>query len=204
MFNREGLRSGRNGLTREERLLTCILKSGLPARTTSSIVEVCGAAFDWCKYEDTTLSLNINTGLIVPLVDLLVVHTPEDLLVRSLNSIKTISQIMHENNLDFALESLGLNETNALGPDEETPATWNGDTIHDDTVPNPNASHQTLPAIPFATGSFPTSTSTGPTGNKPAYVNKVEDSNKFGGLYGVTGRSQLGQLLDPTGKGVSQ
>lgn len=162
------------------------------------------ASFRWLEYPDDVLIRFMGIDGIRPMVELLVDHAPGQLLNTSINTILNLYVTMSDLDIESFIENTGVNESASAGRHEETSGTTGGTEYHPETVGTSSNPQQSTPMNPF--NNIESSDNSGRGGND--YNNNAGggggSSRKFEGPYGVTDRSQLAQLVDPTGKGVSQ
>lgn len=162
--------------------------------------------FSWNTYSDAILEKFMGSDSVRGLVELLVDHVPGQLLNRVTATIESLYVTMSDSDLEAMIESVGVSQT---AIDDANTGEGIGEAqsqYHSETLGGA-ATTNTEPIInPF--NNIETNQSQGGDqsrfGNSHGNEGAGRDGNKFAGPYGVTERSQLGQLLDPSGKGVSQ
>ncbi len=160
------------------------------------------AGFNWNTYPDQILEKFMGSDSVSGLVELLVDHAPVRLLNEATNTIRNTYVVMSDFDIENMVESVGVAPSQAESGAEKTNWADSTNEYHSETVPGNENTQPDVPMNPFH--NIETSQATNQGGGRSDNGNNNRDGNKFGGPYGVTERSQLGQLLDPSGKGVSQ
>lgn len=147
--------------------------------------------FVWYEYPESVLSVNLPFGSLVSMVGLLAAQVPEELGDRFLNTITDIHK-------DFStISKMDIEDENFYDEVavEQTHSETDPDSVHvqDDVLDDEDED----PFTPI------------PIRNKGKGYDRErtvepEERQKKSGPFGVTKHSQFAQLVDPTGKGVSQ
>lgn len=154
--------------------------------------------YDWNSYEITTLDKFMKSNEIKPVVELLADHEPDRLLNQFVNSVEGLFVTMSEYDVEAMMQSMSVNENaNASASTNE---------IHSETVPVNTPTNDSSVMNPFenVNSSIDNNSGAGMNDNSNTDANQGRTQSKSDGPYMFPKRSQLGQLLDPTGKGVSQ
>jgi hypothetical protein len=142
-------------------------------------------------------SLSIRAfAVLMSLTKQLVDHTPEDLISQFARSIKHLYENMEANALEAMLSTMGVKETGDTAP-------YAGD-FDSSMTNNAPATSSHVPLNPFMASAEVRSTGdAGGTSTNPFVISR-DGKNDYTGPPMVGKRSQIGQMIDPSGKVVSQ
>ncbi|KAF2123652.1 hypothetical protein P153DRAFT_412683 [Dothidotthia symphoricarpi CBS 119687] len=143
--------------------------------------------FNWVTYPNSVLDQFIGLGAVGSAVEALVDQAPDQLLNRFVVSTGSLYNKMSDYDLQYMMEGMDVNESVT----NRTPISSSTNKFYSETMPESTSAQRSVPVNPFiqAIESTQTSSNNNPNRNSP---------------YMFPQRSQLGQLLDLTGKGVSQ
>ena len=154
--------------------------------------------YDWKIYPPAVLDRIVDSACVAHAVGLLADREPDQLLNQFTSSIEILYTKMSDYDLESMMNDMAVKES-GNGPGGIDDNAFHTETMSTTTnttagvIMNP---FENIEASASATGSGGGSQNTNYGQNRNEY--------KSDGPYGFTKRSQLGQLLDPTGKGVSQ
>lgn len=164
--------------------------------------------FGWNEYPDEIMLEYIGEDAVRPAVELLVDHAPDQLLNKYINSVRNLHRIMSDFDLESMMAGVGVSESVDGG------GNMDGDARETEYHPETTSTQPDTSKKMFANPFNPTNMGTGGDQGANTYGagyggGSGSGSGRgapggFDGPVGALKRSQLGQLLDPTGKGVSQ
>lgn len=164
--------------------------------------------FHWNRYQDATLRTFIGTDAIRSIVTRLVDHAPDRLLNLTASSIQNLYAIMSDYDIESMIQSAGVNEGAIANADQTGDTNTNFNTYHQATMSTANDAQASVVINPFeqahAESSGAQNTYQSGGGNQGGQQGGYQGGNRSEGPNMFTKRSQLGQMLDPTGKAVSQ
>ena len=150
--------------------------------------------YEWRTYSVAVLDKVVESSRVAHLVGLLADRDPDQLLNQFTSSIETLYAKMSEYDLESMMENMGVNENTDV----------NANAVYAETTVTSANANAGMMINPFENIETAASKSGGYSANQaPAQATNKSD-NKSDGPYMFPRRSQIGQLLDPTGKGVSQ
>lgn len=178
--------------------------------------------FSWNRYEDSTLRKFLGTDPVKSIVLRLADHVPDQLINQCATSIQSLYIIMSDYDLEAMIESTGVpqeaidNAGGGYGTNDYSNQIHEA-TSNEQTNQQPNVMINPFDQAHQERESNRNQNSGGNYGGGGGYnsnqgygqsqgynQNQGGDQGKSDGPYKFPARSQLGQLLDPTGKGVSQ
>lgn len=162
------------------------------------------AGFFWTRYEDATLKRFVGVDPIKPLVARLVDHAPDRLLNLCATSIQKLYAIMSDYELESAMADFGVSQEATQNASTEHYTNEASNEPHQATVNDNSSAQQNVMINPFEQGYSDANANKNADPNANSNTNTNNNGETSSGPYRYPMRSQLGQLLDPTGKGVSQ
>jgi hypothetical protein len=176
------------------------------------------AGFSWNRYEDSTLKKFLGTDPVKSIVLRLADHVPDQLINQCATSIQSLYIIMSDYDLEAMIESTGVSQEAIANAGGGYGTNDYSNQIHEATSSQQTNQQPNVMINPFdqahqerdsGMGQNSGQNSSGNFGggynsNQGYNQNQGGDQSKSDGPYKFPARSQLGQLLDPTGKGVSQ
>lgn len=167
-------------------------------------------SFQWMRYPNSVLEEHLGHRELSWMVSLLVDHAPDRLLNTFVSSLQRLYDTMNDNELAHMASFLTVNESEPTKSSGGVSWSDEMNDVHQSTVPNAGISGPSVPMNPFNhmyddAGSSNQNHSDN-RGNNQNSAGQGTNSTyaKSDGPYMFPKRTQLGQLLDPNGKGVSQ
>ncbi|KAI6986056.1 hypothetical protein KC359_g8910 [Hortaea werneckii] len=158
------------------------------------------AGFQWVKYDNSILRRFIGTNSVRKMVARLAGDTPDRLVNQTVITIQKLYDKMSEYDLESMLENMGVNEGATAGVHEDITATANTGPIHQATTNDSSNQQMSTQFNPFESANMQTA----PNPSQGGGQSSNQRNQNSEGPYMFPKKSQLEQLLDPTGKGVSQ
>lgn len=162
--------------------------------------------FNWSRYEDKTLRTFVNMDAIKPVATRLVDHAPDRLLNLCINSIRKLYDVMNEEVMNAMMAQMTVNEGEIENASTDNDTAMSNQNVHPATSSNNQVTQPNVIINPFGEATAQKNANRNPNAGNNFGGNS--STSKYGeksdGPYMFPKRSQLGQLLDPTGKGVSQ
>jgi hypothetical protein len=162
------------------------------------------ASFHWTRYQNSTLKTFIGTDAIRTVVARLADHVPDRLLNLTAVSIERLYSIMSDHDLESMIQSVGIDEGAVHARDEKEAGTTGQNVYYQATVSTSAETQGNVIINPFEQAHMERSNNQSANVNAGGGQGGYQGANKGEGPNFFTKRSQLGQMLDPTGKAVSQ